>query len=219
MFYRDNFIIFAFHISSMFKGLSLKVIIKTLILAFLALIAYLFLAMLFTSWFTKHGESVKVPDVTGMSAEKAQTILEENDLELIIIDSIYREDLKPMTIIEQDPLPDMNVKPGRMIYLIINTGIKPQVKMPGLINGSANLAMVLLQNSGLKLGRVDSVSSTLGSGLVIRQKYKGKDIEPTTMLEKGSIIDIVISKKVSSMDTISSPDNVTDPLDGSELPQ
>lgn len=203
----------------MFKGLSLIVIIKTLGLAVLAIIGYLLLAMLFTGWFTKHGESVKVPNVIGMSAEKALTIIEENDLELIIIDSIYREDLKPMTIIEQDPLPDMNVKPGRMIYLIINTGIKPQVKMPELINGSANLAVVLLQNSGLRLGRVDSVSSTLGSGLVIRQKHKGKDIEPATMLEKGSIIDIVISKKVSTMDTISSPQNVTEPIDGDELTQ
>ncbi len=187
----------------MFKGLTLKIILKNLALAILAIIAYLILAMLFTGWFTKHGESVKVPNVTGMSSEKAGLILDNEDLEMVIIDSVYREDLKPMTVVEQDPLPDMNVKPGRMIYLIINTGIKPKVKMPSLKNGSANLAIVLLQNSGLKLGRVDSIKSTLGSGLVIRQKYKGKDIAPNTMLEKGSIIDITISKKVSNSDTSS----------------
>jgi beta-lactam-binding protein with PASTA domain len=201
----------------MFKGLSLKVISKTLALAGLAIIVYLLLAMLFTNWFTKHGESVKVPDVMGMSAEKALTVLEDSDLEMIIIDSVYQEDLKPMTIVEQDPLPEMNVKPGRLIYLIINTGIKPQVKMPSLKNGSANLAIVLLQNSGLKLGRVDSVSSTLGSGLVIRQKYKGKDIEANTMLEKGSIIDIVISKKVSSIDTSASQGTNTTSSEDEEL--
>lgn len=185
----------------MLKGLTLKVILRTLGLAALVMIGYLLLAMLFTGWFTKHGESVKVPNVTGMSVEKATAMLEEQDLELILIDSVYQEDMKPMTIVEQDPLPDMNVKPGRSVYIVINTGIKPQVKMPSLINGSANLAIVLIQNSGLKLGRIDSVSSSLGSGLVIRQKLKGKDIAPQTMIEKGSIIDIVISKKRSYIDS------------------
>jgi beta-lactam-binding protein with PASTA domain len=73
--------------------------------------------------------------------------------------------------------------------------------MPKLINGSSNLAKVLLQNSGLKLGRVDSVNSTFGPGLVISQKFKGRDIAPNTQLEKGAIIDIVVSKKMSLADT------------------
>src|SRR6188768_2387283 len=99
----------------MSKGLTLQVFIKNLALAIIVIIAYLLVAMLFTGWFTKHGESVKVPNVTGMSAENAYTVLDENNLDMIIIDSVYQEDVKPMTIVEQDPLPDMNVKPGRLI--------------------------------------------------------------------------------------------------------
>ncbi len=174
---------------------------KTILLAILVLAVYLFLSMVFTGWYTRHGQSIKVPKVSGMPIENATELLDDNDLELVIIDSVFNEDMKPNTVVEQDPQPDLSVKPGRKIYVTVNTGIVPKVKMPKLINGSSNLAKVLLQNSGLKLGRVDSVKSTFGPGLVIRQKFKGRDIAPNTQLEKGSIIDIIVSKKMSLSDT------------------
>ncbi len=189
----------------MFKGISTATILKTLGLAALAFVAYLFVAMLFTSWYTRHGESIKVPKVEGMPADNAASLLDDNDLEMVITDSVYKEDAKPMTIVEQDPQPNMDVKPGRIIYVTVNTGMIPKVKMPKLVNGGANLAKVLLQNAGLKLGRVDSVSSSIGSGLVLVQKYKGRDVAPNTPLEKGSVIDIVVSKKMSSRDTTAAP--------------
>ncbi|MFM6983853.1 MAG: PASTA domain-containing protein [Chitinophagaceae bacterium] len=199
----------------MFKGITTATILKNLGLAVLAFIAYLFVSMLFTSWYTRHGESTKVPKVEGMPAENAAALLDDSDLEMVIVDSVYKEDAKPMTVVEQDPKPDMNVKPGRKIYVTVNTGIIPKVKMPRLVNGGANLAKVLLQNSGLKLGRVDSVSSPIGSGLVLVQKYKGRDVAPNTPLEKGSVIDIVVSKKQSHRDTTTVVDPAvsnTDPV-------
>jgi beta-lactam-binding protein with PASTA domain len=217
--YLNKFIIFATHLKNMFKGLTTITILKTLALAALAFVGFLILAMIFTSWFTRHGEKVKVPNVVGMSAEKGFTVLDDQNLELVIIDSVYKEDLKPMTIVEQDPVPDMNVKPGRYIYVVINTGVKPKVKMPLLTNGSANLALVLIKNSGLKLGRIDSVSSSFGSGLVIRQKFKGKDIPANTMIEKGSIIDISVSKSISRVDSsaVNNADGVNDGSDDETL--
>jgi len=194
----------------MFKGISKATILKTLGLAALAFIAYLLIAMLFTSWYTRHGESIKVPKIEGMPAENAAELLDENDLEMVIVDSVFKEDVKPNTVVEQDPQPDMNVKPGRIIYVTVNTGLKPKVKMPKLVNGGANLAKVLLQNAGLKLGRIDSVSSSIGSGLVLVQKYKGRDVAPNTPLEKGSVIDIVVSKKMSHRDTTAVSDPVVD---------
>jgi beta-lactam-binding protein with PASTA domain len=188
--------------------------LKTILLAVLVLVVYLFLSVVFTGWYTRHGQSIKVPEVSGMPIENATELLDDNDLELVIIDSVFNEDMKPNTIVEQDPQPDLTVKPGRKIYVTVNTGIVPKVKMPKLINGSSNLAKVLLQNSGLKLGRVDSVKSTFGPGLVIRQKFKGRDIAPNTQLDKGAIIDIVVSKKMSLSDTNFIQSDPIDPVDG-----
>jgi eukaryotic-like serine/threonine-protein kinase len=174
---------------------------KHILIAAGVFVVFLLLAMLFMGWFTRHGESIEVPNIEGMPVDNAYSILEDVDMELVVIDSVYKEDMKPMTIVEQDPKPEMNVKSGRKIYVTVNTGKKPKVKMPKLTNGSSNLAMVLLKNSGLKLGKVDSVKSTFGSGLVIKQKYKNRDVLPNTLLDKGSIIDIVVSKKISNADT------------------
>lgn len=186
----------------MFKGISSLTLFKHLALAAVAFIAFLFLAMFFTNWFTRHGQSIKVPKVVDMPMDNASELLDDNDLEMVVIDSVYKEDAAPNTIVEQDPRPQSDVKPGRIIYVTINTGLKPKVKMPKLINGSANLAKVLLQNAGLKLGRMDSSYSTLGTGLVLEQKHKGRNIAPNTMLEKGSIIDIKVSKKMVVKDTV-----------------
>jgi eukaryotic-like serine/threonine-protein kinase len=174
---------------------------KHILLAIGVLIAFLLLAMLFTGWFTRHGESVVVPNIEGMPVENAFSLLENANMELVVIDSIYKEDMKPMSIVEQDPKADMKVKPGRKVYVVLNTGKIPKVKMPKLINGSSNLAIVLLKNSGLKIGKIDSIKSTFGDGLVIKQKYKNMDVLPNTLLEKGSIIDIVVSKRISNADT------------------
>ncbi|MEZ4805133.1 MAG: PASTA domain-containing protein [Bacteroidia bacterium] len=170
--------------------------LKVLGLAAFVLVVYIVLAMVFTGWYTRHGQSIIVPKVAGMPLENANQLLMENDLEMVIIDSVYKEDAKPGTLVDQDPQFDAKVKPGRKIYVTLNTGVVPKVKMPKLINGSSNLAKVLLANSGLKLGRVDSIKSSFGPGLVIKQLYKGVEIPPNKPLDKGSIIDIVVSKKM-----------------------
>ncbi len=176
-------------------------LIKFFLLIIVTIVVYLVVAMLFTGWFTKHGESIKVPDINGMPIEKAITLLENNGLELQVNDSVYKEDFKAMAIVEQNPAAGMNVKPGRTIYVIINTGKIPKVKMPQLVNGSSNLALVLLKNAGLKIGKIDSIKSILGAGLVLKQRYNGNDIPTHTLLDKGSIIDIVVSKTMSMADT------------------
>ncbi len=184
---------------------------KTILLALLVLAVYAVAAMLFTSWYTRHGQSINVPKVMGMPVEAAEELLDDQDLEMVIIDSVYDEDQKPNTIVEQDPAFDAKVKPGRKVYVSINTGIKPKVRMPKLINGSSNLAKVLLQNVGLRLGKIDSVKSSFGPGLVIRQRYNGRDIAPNMPLDKGAIIDIVVSKKMSLADTTMIESNVNTP--------
>ena len=184
---------------------------KTILLALLVLAVYAVAAMLFTSWYTRHGQSINVPKVMGMPVEAAEELLDDQDLEMVIIDSVYDEDQKPNTIVEQNPAFDAKVKPGRKVYVSINTGIKPKVRMPKLINGSSNLAKVLLQNVGLRLGKIDSVKSSFGPGLVIRQRYNGRDIAPNMPLDKGAIIDIVVSKKMSLADTTMIESNVNTP--------
>jgi beta-lactam-binding protein with PASTA domain len=177
-------------------------LVKNLLMVAGVLVLFALFAIWFTSWFTRHGQSVEVPSFVGVDSEKAREIADDNNLTSVISDSVYSEQVRKFAIVEQDPVAGSKVKPGRNIYMIINSGIKPKVKMPKLVEGSGNLAKVLLQNLGLKLGRVDSARVVWNSGYVLKQYYKGREIAPNTGVEKGAVIDLLVTKKTSALDTL-----------------
>lgn len=145
--------------------------------------------------YTRHGEKVEVPSLTGMRIDKAISILEEQNFKYLIIDSVYRDKLKKMDVAEQDPQAGSWVKKERTIYLTINALDKPTVQVPRLVNKSFSLASALLKNSGLQLGRVEYKKTILGDGLVVGQFYRGDSIQPYALVEKGAKIDLVVSIK------------------------
>ena len=170
-------------------------VIKNLAIIIALVIALVLLTFYFIGIYTGDNESnLEVPKVVNMRIDKAKKALEEEGLRYEIIDSVYSNAYKRMAVTEQDPAAGSEVKPNRKIYLIINSMSKPQVKMPRLVNKSFNLAKVLIKNSGLKLGEVTETYSELGNGFVIEQSYKGKPVEMNDMIEKGSTIDLLVSK-------------------------
>ena len=54
--------------------------------------------------YTHHGESVVVPDLSGMYVEEAELILSDIDLGYEIIDSVYIRSMKGGEIAEQAPV-------------------------------------------------------------------------------------------------------------------
>ena len=53
--------------------------------------------------YTRHGESVEVPDLSGMYVEEAELILKDSNLGYEIIDSVYIRSMKGGEIAEQTP--------------------------------------------------------------------------------------------------------------------
>ncbi|MCO6496009.1 MAG: PASTA domain-containing protein [Bacteroidetes bacterium] len=145
--------------------------------------------------FTHHGEAVEVPNLVGVRMDKAIAMLEEGKFRYEIIDSVYRDSMKKMDIVEQDPSGGSFVKKGRKVYLIVNSLDKPKVQVPKLINKSLNLATALLRNSGLRVGNIETKKTLLGDNLVLAQLYHGDTIKPYTMVYKGTAIDLIVSIK------------------------
>ncbi|NBN99598.1 MAG: PASTA domain-containing protein, partial [Flavobacteriia bacterium] len=71
--------------------------------------------------YTRHGESLTVPDIKGIHIKDAITILEQKKLRYEVIDSLYFDDKPKLSILEQNPQPQSKVKEGRIIYLTINS--------------------------------------------------------------------------------------------------
>ena len=57
--------------------------------------------------YTHHGESISVPDVQGMSSEKAIQALAGTQLEPAIVDSCYVPDVPSGTVVDQKPVPQL----------------------------------------------------------------------------------------------------------------
>lgn len=137
--------------------------------------------------FTKHGESDKVPGVENMTYTQAIQILHDNGFKVDIRDSLYKDDVKPGFVIEQFPKAGSVVKPGRKIFLYINSVHPKEVVIDddnhpledALRSFSYRSAMAKLQELGFKnikvvriLGDNECVSKIIANGATVKKMQK-----------------------------------------------
>lgn len=178
----------------------------------------IFTVYLALGWYTKHDVKIPVPNVVGQTVSNAEIMMQNEGLTVKIIDSVYNEKAQPFSIIEQIPAAGNEVKPGRAIYVVINSGNKPKIKMPKLVDQSLTLATAVLKNNGLILGEISFSFDEIGNNLVVSQKINGQEVAPGTLLTKGTRIDLVIisndkDKFPDAIDSTSSGDETTVPED------
>lgn len=141
--------------------------------------------------YTKHDESVLVPDVKGSQEAAAADILLKSELGYEIVDSVYRADAKAGAVLEQIPKENTKVKRGRTIYLIIQAKGKQMVSIPPLKDYSRRQAEAQLQALGFTNISIIEEPSQF-KGLVIRVLYRGNELESGASIPKGSRIELVV---------------------------
>jgi beta-lactam-binding protein with PASTA domain len=179
----------------MFKGIWL--IIKNILLMLLVLIGLGVIAFFVINVYTRKGQTTEVPKITGMHFEKAIEVLEENDLDYIIVDSVFDENVSRHHVTDQSPAPMSKVKRGRKIYLTVNSLDVPEVEMPDIAGKmSFEQAKKTLQAKGLVLGKIteqpDPSITSRADKPVFEQLYRGDPITPGTKIKRKSKIDLVV---------------------------
>ena len=140
--------------------------------------------------YTRHGQYIAVPDVTGMFEEEAGQALAAAGLKYEVMDYKYDKTMVEGGVIEQKPKPGAYVKDGRKIYLTVNSGKEPLRAVPDVAdNSSLRAAEAKLRAAGFKLGRTVYVDGDLDWVYEIR--YDGKEIEAGTEIPEGSTLTIV----------------------------
>lgn len=158
-------------------------------LGLIFLIIFIFLQSL--SWFTNHGDYLKVPAVKGKNVDAAIKLLEDQGFDVVIQDSVYFDSIPRYTVIKQLPDPDATVKVNRTVFLTINRANPPAVTMPKLEGLSFRFALNLLQKNHLRLG--DTIyRPDFMKGSILEQQYNGSRITPGTKLPWGGLITLVI---------------------------
>jgi eukaryotic-like serine/threonine-protein kinase len=157
----------------------------------LTLALFVFGSIIILNGYTKHGQTITVPDLSGKRLGDVKKQLESRKLAFEVVDSSYSDRVMPLTVIDQNPKPGSKVKEERTIYLTINALNPPKVKMPDLRDASLKQAQLELESYGLKIGKL-SYKPDLALNAVLDQQIKGKSIPPGTMIAKGSRIDLVV---------------------------
>jgi len=140
---------------------------------------------------TNHGKSIPVPDLTGLTMEEAEKLLEEKTLRIAVNDSAYLEDADPLSILKQFPKTGEEVKENRTIYVSINRTTPTTLPVPDLVDRSLINAEVVLKSNELRIGNIYYEASPFRN-LVTEMRHKGQVILAGTRIFKGATIDLVV---------------------------
>lgn len=176
----------------MFKKYFTKQLLYNLLIALGIVIVLLLAVQSGLKTYTRHGQSIPVPDLKGKSLEEVKTILAGKKLEWQIEDSVYDIKLPPLAIVDQNPKANSNVKEGRTIYLVLNATMAPTVEIPDLVGRSSlKYAKMQLESYGLKVGepiyRPDPHYQA-----VIGVQVKGRPVTPKTRVPKGTVVELIV---------------------------
>lgn len=169
-----------------------KVLVNLLIIIGLAsLLGFLFLK-LYLPFYTHHGETVSVPDLSGYEYYEASELLENTGLQYeVSIDSGFSTDYPALAVLKQMPEASAQVKTGRKVYLTLNARNAPLIKMPNLVNLQLKNVQEILSNIGLVRGDIIYVPD-IGINVVLEQRYRGVSVKEGFEIPKGATIDLVV---------------------------
>lgn len=182
----------------LFRFFTTRVFWINIVLVALVLVL-LFLGL--SSWlnsYTRHGETLEVPDLTRLDFAEAEEIATGINLKLSVLDTAeYTSSFPRGSIIDQYPAPGSQVKEGREIKLTINR-LKPRkIELPKLIEKTKRRAIYDLESKGFKIGELSYVPY-IGKDVVVKMKVAGEEVEAGTRFEKGTVIDLVLGQGLSN---------------------
>lgn len=147
--------------------------------------------LIFLDFYTLHGETVTVPDVTGQLSTVAERKLEALGLRVEVTDTGHVTTLPSGVILAQNIEPGTEVKVRRLIRLTINSSAATKLVFPNdVVDGSLHYAMRKLEVLGFKLGAVHRVEGDLN--LVISAQVNGREVRPGDRISVDSPITLIV---------------------------
>lgn len=166
--------------------------------------------------YTQHGEAVEVPDVKGLSIEKAKPFFAQKHLNFSIVDSVFIKSVAPGNIVEATPPVGSMVKKGRIIYLKISSYLPLLITIPDVKDASQRQSISMLHSLGFENVEVKIVPG-IYQDLVLGIESKGIPLEagqrvvadtPLSLLVSSGSDDILLMENpTDSVDTTANPDD------------
>ncbi len=168
-------------------------VVKNLFVALIVVIVSLIVLLSWLKRYTLHGIEIEVPAITGMYLEEARMALESEGLNIEVIDSTFSRKVPLGTIVEQNPVAESHSKPGRTIYVIINSQTVRQVPLPDLHDISYRQAEATLKSLGITVKDYIYEPSEY-KDLVLDVRKDGRSIDAGARLDEGSSVVLVVGR-------------------------
>ena len=151
--------------------------------------------------FTRHGDAVRVGNYVQKNIREVQNMADDAGFDIVVTDSIYREDFPADVVLEQNPAANSYVKSGRTIYVKITTNRGNLVRLPDIRgNDQVDSYIELLNMTKIKVGKIDTIADpNLSDGTIVQVLVGIEDVfkklSDGVMVREGSQIRLVIAKR------------------------
>lgn len=176
-----------------FKSATGFVVINLIIAVVVALVLFIGVT-LWLKGYTLHGKEVTIPQITGMSQQEAEIVLQGSEMYMVVVDSTYSDKAPLGSVVEQTPRAGSHAKPNRPVYVVMNAQTKRQVPLPELHDVSYRQAEATLRSLGLKIDKVEYEPSQYPDN-VLDVRMGGKSLEEGTRLTEGTAVTLVIGRR------------------------
>ncbi len=131
---------------------------------------------------------VTVPNLIGSDADSAQKELEDLGFK-VTLKKEYSDTVEEDYVIKTDPVANSSKEKGSTITVVVSKGVQPKT-VPDVTGKSQDTAKQLLEAAGFIIGTIsEEYSDSVAEGNVI-----STDPQANVELEKGSIVNMVVSK-------------------------
>ncbi|MDO8886810.1 Stk1 family PASTA domain-containing Ser/Thr kinase [Candidatus Oleimmundimicrobium sp.] len=158
-----------------------------------AALVLVFILLATTGYFFSRGlfstsSMVVVPNLEGKTLLEATELLEKKGLE-IEKEEIFSSKVEKGLVISQDPEAGVKIKEGSLVKVIVSKG-EELIIVPDVIGMSRDSAIAELVRAGFEIGEItEADDDEVPAGAIISQTP-----EADTEAQKGTIIDLVVSK-------------------------
>jgi beta-lactam-binding protein with PASTA domain len=173
---------------SLLKNIYIKNLLGLIFVTILLVVAVL----IWLNFYTQHGQVVEVPNVKGLSVEKAKSFFIEKNLSYAIVDSVYVKNAVPGSITETTPPVGSMVKKGRTIYLKINAYLPQLVTIPDVKDSSQRQSLAMLRSLGFENITIKMVSGVYRD-LVMGLESKGTPVEAGQRVPANTPLSLLVS--------------------------
>lgn len=138
---------------------------------------------------TRHGDEFPLPDFIGQTVVEAQMGLNDLELKHEIKSEEYSPGIERGVILNQFPIAETKVKPGRVVKFVVSLGQK-LIPIPDVSGLSVRQAILNLETAGLDLGEIAwAFSDTLPEKVVVFS-YPAA----TTEIPLGSPVNLMVNR-------------------------